>query len=218
MAENIADLAIGSWTLKLRSPLSGDPPHPVVFLIHGWTGDERSMWVFASRLPKDALLVAPRAPYVSKHPEFGGYSWVEERAGEFSRLEAFEPALASFETLLTELAKQHLDADFSQLSFVGFSQGAAFSFAYAMREPQRVARLAALAGFLPTGSGSQLAALAGRPVFIAHGTKDETVPVNMAREARRVLEAAGAHVRYCESDTGHKLGANCAGELSEFFK
>lgn len=216
--ESILDLTLGSWTLKVRPPINGATLQRVIFLIHGWTGDERSMWVFASRLPKNAQLVAPRAPYVSNHPQFGGYSWVEQRAGEFSRLETFGPALASFDQLLDELASRYPDADFSRLSFAGFSQGAAFSFAYAMHHPDRVAQLAALAGFLPTGGESQLAALAGLPVFIAHGTKDETVPVSMAREARLALEAAGANVRYCESDTGHKLGANCATELSAFFK
>jgi phospholipase/carboxylesterase len=212
------DLTIGSWKLKVQTPLSSAAPQRVIFLIHGWTGDERSMWVFASRLPKDALLIAPRAPYASNHPQFGGYSWVEKRAGEFSRMEAFVPALGSFGQLLNKLEQQYAEADFSHLGFVGFSQGAAFSFAYAMRHPDRVAQLAALAGFLPTDSESQLPALASLPVFIAHGTQDETVPVSMAREARTALESAGAHVRYCESDTGHKLGANCAAELSEFFK
>jgi hypothetical protein len=35
-------------------------PHPVMALIHGWTGDE-FMWIFANRLPKDQLLIAPAA-------------------------------------------------------------------------------------------------------------------------------------------------------------
>lgn len=215
--ENIVDLVINPWTLKIRTPIAGDPPQRVIFLIHGWTGDERSMWVFTSHLPTDALLIAPRAPYVSNHPEFGGYSWVEKRATEFSRLEAFEPAIRSFGSLLHELAAQYPNADFAHLSLVGFSQGAAFSFAFAMRHPERLNRLAALAGFLPTGSETQLPALSGLPVFIAHGTKDETVPVSMARQAHAALEAAGAQVRYCESDSGHKLGAKCAADLKNFF-
>jgi phospholipase/carboxylesterase len=128
----------------------------------------------------------------------------------------FQPALDSFQSLIIELAK-HLPCDFSQFGLVGFSQGAAFSFAYGMRNPSRVSRLAALAGFLPTESVSQLGALASMPVFIAHGTQDETVPVAMAREARKALEEVGAKVAYCEAETGHKLGANCASALQSFF-
>lgn len=209
------DLRIDNWTLKVRVP-SGEGPHPVIFLIHGWTGDERSMWVFASRLPHNALLIAPRAPYVSQHPEFGGFSWVPERGASFSSLEMFKPALLSFENLLPILAKE-LPGNFDRFGMLGFSQGAAFSYAFAMQHAARVSRLAALAGFLPAESASQLADLAGTPVLIAHGTQDETVPIAMARQARTSLEAAGIKVSYCESETGHKLGANCAKQLSEFF-
>ena len=207
------DLNVCDWTLKIRVP-KGAGPHPVIFLIHGWTGYEKSMWVFASRLPHDALLVAPRAPYVSQHPQFGGYSWVEERGQNFSSLEMFQPAINSFQTLISELPNQ-LPGDFSQIGMVGFSQGAAFSFSYALKNPSRVNHLAALAGFIPAEPGS-LAALSSTPVFIAHGIQDDTVPITKAREARAALEASGVKVVYCESETGHKLGANCAKQLHEF--
>jgi len=209
------DLTFGDWKLKIRVP-KGAGPHPVIFLIHGWTGDEKSMWVFASRLPRKALLVAPQAPYVSRHPDLGGYSWVPERGQSFSSLEMFQPALEKFEGLLDEVAKL-LPGDFKRFGIVGFSQGAAFSYAYAMRNPNRVSRLAALAGFLPADSASRRAGLASIPVFIAHGTHDETVPVVMAREARASLEAATVEVTYCESGTGHKLGSKCARLLADFF-
>ena len=209
------DLIVGDWKLKLRLP-QGAGPHPVIFLIHGWTGDEKSMWIFTPRLPRNALLVAPRAPYMSNHPDLGGFSWVPERGQNFSNLEMFQPALDSCEGLISELATR-VPGDFTQFGLVGFSQGAAFSFAYAMNNPRRVGQLAALAGFLPAGSTSQLANLAITPIYIAHGTEDKTVPIRMAREARIALEGAGALVRYCESETGHKLGGNCATHLSEFF-
>ena len=216
--DDLLDLQLDSWTLKVRLPMQGGDNHPVIFLIHGWTGDERSMWVFAPRLPKNALLIAPRAPYVSNHAKLGGYSWVEQRAGQFSELSAFDPALVSFDSLIAELARQYPEANFANFGLMGFSQGAAFSFAYALRHSVRVNRLAALAGFLPAGAEERLTALAHIPVFIAHGTKDETVPVAMAHEARDVLASASVSVQYCESATGHKLGANCATLLAGFFK
>lgn len=210
------DLSIDGWTVKLRVP-DGSEPHPVIFLIHGWTGDERSMWVFAQRLPKNALLISPRAPYISKHPEFAGYSWVENRGQGFSSLADFRAGITEFGNLTSQVASI-TSGDFKQFAMVGFSQGAAFCIAYALQYPERVTKLALLAGFLPSGSDSALATqLKGLPVFIAHGTKDETVPVDKARQAKHTLERAGAHVQYCESDTGHKLGANCGTELSKFF-
>lgn len=215
MLNDLTDLALGNWTLKLRVP-PGAGPHPVIFLIHGWTGDENSMWVFAPRLPQNALLIAPRAPYISKHPEIAGYSWVAERGANFSRQPDFDPAVVVFDKLIEELSSLY-PADFSQFGIVGFSQGGAFSAAYTLSHREQVSKLAMLASFLPEGSETAIDRLKGLPVFIAHGTQDETVPVARAREAKEVLEAGGAVVRYCESEIGHKLGANCFTELAQFF-
>ncbi|MGH2583171.1 MAG: alpha/beta hydrolase [Anaerolineales bacterium] len=210
------DITVNNWHLKIREPDSAGP-HSVILLIHGWTGDENSMWVFAPRLPKNALLIAPRAPYVSRHPEIGGCSWVEERGDSFSHLAQFANAILTFDELIADLGGKYA-GDFSRFGMVGFSQGAAFCFAFAMSNPHRIDRLASLAGFMPSETqAGDLANLKDIPTFIAHGVKDETVPVTMAREARQSLESAGAQVSYCESDTGHKLGANCYSAFADFF-
>ncbi len=174
---------MGDWKLKLRPPVG--KPDRVIFLVHGWTGDENSMWVFAPRMPKDALLIAPRAPFTSRNAEFGGYSWVPQRGNDFSPLEAFQQAVDEFGGLIAALSKEYDLFDFSRCSFVGFSQGAAFCFAFALTYPARVAVLAALAGFLPAGGDGLLAKLADVPIFMAHGGQDETVPVSRARKCSR---------------------------------
>src|SRR5512142_397965 len=58
------------WTLRIRETSSAEPRF--LLLIHGLTGDENSMWVFARNLSADYLMVAPRAPYAT---EPSGYSW-----------------------------------------------------------------------------------------------------------------------------------------------
>lgn len=169
------------------------------------------MWVFASRFPPNALLIAPRAPYPSNKPGYGGYSWADGDNVDFAA------PLYSFEQLLSKLAEK-LNGHFEQFAMVGFSQGAVFSVAYILSHPGSVSKFAMLAGFLPTEDQvdytSKVTDLA---VFIAHGTKDEDVSIERSRAAKRIFEVAGARVRYCESDTAHKLGANCAKELQDFF-
>ena len=64
-------IEINDWVLRVREP-EGDGPHPVVLLIHGWTGDENSMWIFASRLPEHYLLIALRGLHEAP---IGVYSW-----------------------------------------------------------------------------------------------------------------------------------------------
>ena len=105
------------------------------------------------------------------------------------------------------------------VDLMGFSQGGALSNVLAFLYPERIRRTAILAGFVPAG----LEALApkrpleGRPFFIAHGTKDEMVRIDRARESISILEEAGAKVTYCEDNVGHKVSANCLRALNQFF-
>ena len=209
-------LDLQGWKLRLRIP-PGSGPHPVTLLLHGWTGDENAMWVFASRLPSEQLLIAPRAPYPAAA---GGYSWHPPlpSGASWPRLDAFRPAVEALLALMDGWPGSPA-VDFRSLRLVGFSQGAALVYAFALLHPRRVSALAALAGFLPTDAPEHLPSepLAGLPVFITHGRADPLVPVAQARRAVEVFQSAGAQVTYCESDAGHKLSAACYRALEAFF-
>jgi len=172
-----------------------------VVLLHGLTGDERVMWVLESALPPGSLMVAPRGPFPA---ELGGYSWRRTEGGGWPAIEDFEEAVTALSGLLDDLEARGLDR--SRLILVGFSQGAALAFAAACQPRSRPAGVVALAGFLPSGDVTCLARL---PVFWVHGTADKLVPVARGRADADRLRSAGAHVLLCESDVGHKLGADC---------
>ncbi len=220
MEASIATRQIGDWQLKLRQP-AGEGPFPVIGMLHGWTGDEDSMWVFAGRLPKNALLIAPRGLFPSQLGGYAGYAWHTQPSQQgrlWPRVEDFDPAVAALLELFSPV--NFPQGDFSQLRLVGFSQGAALTFALGLQHPGRVQALAGLAGFLPEGS-AELAVgqpLLDKPVFLAHGRRDELVPVEKARLAATILERAGATVNYCEHDVGHKLNAACFRSLQIFFE
>ena len=59
--------------------------------------------------------------------------------------------------------------------------------------------------------------LAGKHFFVAHGTQDNLVPVERARESIELLEQAGAQVTFCEAEVGHKVSADCLRGLESFF-
>ena len=60
-ANNPALETFDGWTLRVRA---SDSPNPrLLLLLHGWTGDENSMWVFARGLSPNYWIVAPRAPH-----------------------------------------------------------------------------------------------------------------------------------------------------------
>ncbi len=214
MSDNDQLISLDNWVIRIRQP-AGSGSFPVLLMIHGWTGDENSMWVFSPRLPKNALLIAPRGLYPSAN---GGYSWYPKLNQPLPWLNDLVPAAT---TLFEKISEQNFPAgDFSSLHLLGFSQGAALAFTMALMEPGRVASLAGLSGFLPDGASSWLVPgrLNGLPIFIAHGTQDERVAVERARSAVAQLEGAGATVTYCEDDVGHKLSAPCFRGLEAFYQ
>jgi phospholipase/carboxylesterase len=192
----------------------GDGPFPVFVMLHGWTGDENSMWIFSSRLPSNAILVSPRGLFESP---LGGFSWYPKLDKTWPVLSDFEPAVLALTDVLT---KEHIPAgDFSQLRMLGFSQGAAFVYSFALKRAKRLRAIAGLSGFVPEGAASlsDECPLKDIAVFIAHGTKDQLVPVDRARQGVLVLQQAGAVVSYCEHEAGHKLNADCFRSLQNFF-
>jgi phospholipase/carboxylesterase len=207
-------ISIDHWLMRLHRP-DGLGPFPVILLLHGWTGDENSMWVFTTRLPKNALMVAPRGLFKAKE---SGYSWHLEPSAFWPWVHDFQPVVEKLFSVISSL--NFPDGDFSNLHILGFSQGAALAYTMALMFPERLASLAGLSGFLPDGATTWLGSdrLKGLPVFIAHGTEDERVPIGRARMSVELIEKAGATVTYCEDDVGHKLSAKCFHGLEAFYK
>jgi phospholipase/carboxylesterase len=207
-------ITIQNWVIRIQRP-EGSGPFPVVLMLHGWTGDENSMWIFASRLPKKALIIAPRGLFTARET---GYSWHPEIPTSWPWINDFLPAA---ESLYNQISVRNItDGNFDELNILGFSQGAALAYAMTIIHPERVTSLAGLSGFLPAGASSWLGPnrLNGLPVFIAHGTNDDLVPVERARESVGFLQDAGANVIYCEDNVSHKLSAKCFHGLEAFYQ
>ncbi len=204
-----------NWTFRLRE--SQAKPKRLLVLMHGWMGDENSMWVFAQNLSPEIAILGPRAPFAA--PE-GGYSWREVRPGSWGNasLEDLRPAAAALIALVDDWsASVGMDGD--QFDVMGFSQGAAMAYTLAILYPERIRQLAALSGFIPEHAEVLLdpRRLSGKPVFVAHGRQDDTISIEKAHKAVALLEGVGAQVVYCESDAGHKVSRECVKELEKFF-
>jgi phospholipase/carboxylesterase len=213
-APNTELIEFEDWTLRIRRT---DHPTPrLLLMIHGFTGDENSMWVFARDLPPHYWIVAPRAPYSM---ESGGYSWRPNHTIDFGRpsLEQLQPAA---EALIKLVDAYQLSAgiDASIFDVMGFSQGGVMSSLLTFLYPERIHKTGILAGFVPSGAEELVARrpLVGKPFFVTHGTKDETVPIDRARASIEILERAGAQVTYCEDEVGHKVSLTCLRALKDF--
>jgi phospholipase/carboxylesterase len=212
-ANDIRLITFHEWTLRVRPPAEGNG-RGLIVLLHGWTGNEDVMWVFAHKLPRDYWIISPRGPVRADD----GYGWTLNRLGIETPIDDFLPACASIDRLISSWGQENglpsMPAD-----LIGFSQGAALIYSFSLSYPEKVGKAAGLAGFLPSEATRTFGGrpLLGKRIFVAHGTLDETVPITAAEAAVKGLQLAGAHVDYCISEVGHKLGSACLRALDEFF-
>lgn len=207
-------IEFNGWTLRVRPSAETNPR--LLVLIHGWTGDENSMWVFTRRFPPEFWMMAPRAPHAAD-PQ--GFSWRPPQPLTFGRpsLEMLLPSAEALIQLIDEYAAS-VKVEAQQFDVIGFSQGGAMVNVLGMAFPQRVRKMGVLAGFVPAGLDELIAQkpLTGKKVFVAHGTLDEMIPIDRARASMQLMEQAGAEILYCEDEVGHKLSSNCLRALEDY--
>jgi phospholipase/carboxylesterase len=204
---------IGEWVVRQRIPNKDQSPK-VMLLLHGWTGDENSMWIFTPRLPQEYLIISPRGMF---RTPLGGYGWRNNSIKGWSSMSDFQPAIHALLGLVESLDLP--ENQVKRINVMGFSQGAALAYAFAHMRPERIDKLAGLSGFFPKPpQGTSFdGVLNEKKIFVAHGLRDDIVPVAKARQVVNSLKRSGAEVIYCEEDVGHKLSSGCFRGMDEYF-
>ncbi len=185
-------------------------PAPTVVMLHGWSGDEGSMWIFKRVLPKHVAIFAPRAPIVLAND---GFVWFEEMKLQPTPV-SMKIALEKLERFLASLPRLY-PIDPTRLVLIGFSQGAFISNAFTMTHPYDVMGVVSLAGAMPKMPQVEYhpRLLAGLPVFIAHGIRDNAIPLSAAQQARDTYTELGADVAYGEYPVAHKMNPQAIKDL-----
>jgi phospholipase/carboxylesterase len=102
----------------------------------------------------------------------------------------------------------------------GFSQGGVMSYALGLGGGRpRPAALTVFSSFIPSVAGFELDLSPPLPpVAIGHGTLDPVIGVEWGRQAREVLEAAGAEVLYRETPMYHQIDPQFVLEVAEWLQ
>ena len=196
----------------LVRPAAGDPEGALV-LFHGRGTSEHDLYPLLDALdPQRRLLGAtPRGP-LALHP--GGAHWYIVREIGFPDRETFMSSYELAAAWLDGLAEE-TGIPAARTIVGGFSQGAVMSWALGLgRGRPRPAGIIALSGFIPTVDRFELDLSPPLPpVAVGHGTYDPVISVEFGRQAKQVLEQAGADVLYRESPMPHTVDPAFIAEL-----
>jgi phospholipase/carboxylesterase len=196
-------------------PAAGDPVGALV-LLHGRGADEHDLFPLLDLLDPERRLVGatPRGP-LSLPP--GGRHWYALGGiptPDPATFHATYPELTGW--LDGFLAEHGLAA--GRLVLGGFSQGAVMSYAVGLGAGRpRPAALTAFSGFMPRVAGFELDLTQPLPpIAIGHGTLDPVIEVRWGREARQLLEGAGAEILYRETPMGHSIDPAFARDVARW--
>ena len=190
------------------------PPHRLLVLIHGWGGNENSLWEFTKNLPDDYWMLAPRGPYFKAEGEYG---WRPTNLGRRSRLEEnIQPARDLLARIDAWAAENSVNA--TRISWLGFSQGAALVYVLAHLFPKRLERAVVLSGYAPRGLDLEDSRLKNIPFLVSHGLQDDIIDIEEARKALPRLGEAGARVTWIEEDVAHTAGPITRQAIPDFLK
>jgi len=192
----------------------GTARSPLILMLHGLSGDENVMWLFDHALPRSATVISPRAWFAATD----GFSWTRSDShGEIERVD-FSAAIEVLQRFIPEMIRRY-EVDAARVIIMGFSQGAALSYALSLVRPGFMCGVIALAGFMPNYPIAPLRSDSSNTRYlIIHSTDDDIVPIALAREARSVLAARGALVEYHEYPGGHKVSAQGLKDIARWIE
>ncbi len=161
------------------------------------------MLSLADELDPRMFVVSARAP-LTLGP---GYAW-------YNLLDIGNPELATFNASLDALSRfvsalaSAYPVDPDRIYTLGFSQGAMMAGSLALTHPDKPAGTVMLSGYLPLDAGLAVdeKSLAGRRVFVAHGTLDPVIPVAAGRLTRDFFTRVRADLTYREYSIPHYIG------------
>ena len=200
----------------------GDGPHPTLLVLHGWGANAFDLLGLAPHLAAGRFLVlCPQGPVQTPlGPGMTGYGWYPLIPGTPPKSQELWTARERLLNFLDAAAERY-PIDSKKLGVFGFSQGGVMAYTLALGAPQRFAALAALSTWCPPDAVDNVAdpdTLHHLPTLVQHGSRDELVAVERARESVETLRALRLPLTYREYDIGHEINARSLADLSEWLR
>jgi phospholipase/carboxylesterase len=188
----------------VREPKIASQKPPLLLLLHGYGSNKEDLFSFADELPDDLLIVSAQAPLSIGN---GGYAWYsinfDDTNGKFSDLKEAKQSIDEIANFIEEIKiKYNTNPDKTLL--LGFSQGAILSYSLSFFHPNKIQHILALSGYintelLPENISSEIKT----DYYCSHGSVDQVLPVEWARNSKPFLDNLGFQNEYSEYNVGH---------------
>ena len=179
---------------------------PLLIMCHGYGSDENDLFSFASELPEELMIISLRAPYAMQ--PYGNAWYAINFDAEKGKWSDNEQAIKSRD-LIAKFIDEACDAypvNKDNVTLLGFSQGTILSYAVALTYPEKIKNIVALSGYInpdiipETFDKTKLSHL---DFYCSHGSVDQVIPVEWARQSPIFLESLNVKHQYSEFPVGH---------------
>ncbi len=188
----------------IRQPKKEIKNPPLLVLLHGYGSNEHDLFSFAEELPNDFLIVSAQAP---NSLGFGAYAWYainfDDVNGKFSDTKQAKESIDKIAVFIDEI-KIKYNTNPNKTFLLGFSQGAILSYSLSFYYPNKVQYIIALSGYinkdlLPNSISKEIKT----DYYCSHGSVDQVLPVQWARNSKPILDSLGLENVYSEYPIGH---------------
>ncbi|MCK0109653.1 alpha/beta fold hydrolase [Flavobacteriaceae bacterium S0825] len=179
---------------------------PLIIMLHGYGSDENDLFSFASELSEELFIISVKAPYAMQ--PFGNAWYAINFDAEKGKWSDNEQAIKSRD-LIAKFIDEACDAypvNKDNVTLLGFSQGTILSYAVALTYPEKIKNIVALSGYInpdiipETFDKTKLSHL---DFYCSHGSVDQVIPVEWARQSPKILESLNVKHQYSEFPVGH---------------
>ena len=205
---------------------TGAQPRGTVIWMHGLGADGWDFVPIVRELPLppglELRFIFPHAPEraVTINNGFVMRAWYDIRQSDIARLPdeaGIRESQAQVDALISRETQRGIPPE--RVVLAGFSQGGAIALQTGLRHRERFAGIVALSTYLPLeDSLDREASTANKrtPIFMAHGTQDPIVPLQLAETSRRALEQRGYAVEWHTWPMPHSVCAEEVEALGSF--
>lgn len=202
--------------------------HAVVWL-HGLGASGHD---FEPIVPALDLLARPGVRFIFPHAPVrpitvnGGASmraWYDIASIDFDSRDQDADGIRESSAAIDRLIEQEIERGVpaEHITLAGFSQGGAIALYCGLLSTHRLGGILALSTYLPLQSEVLPRIDETRravPVFMAHGTHDDVIPLRMGEQSRSALEASGVALEFHTYAISHSVSADEVADISLWLK